>query len=637
MVDLADTPAPTKHKMRFKRGYLGVLLVTLCLFGSALACIIFNVDSEDVTTTKYDYVTDVSGLFEHSDAPQYTEYNPISNYTGYSNTIAAADSPSGINFTSSNAASNYTILTKPATTTASTSGSINNNTDLPQATFSSTPVISLNVSDPAIVNDTSVSARLYGFKVATMYDWIKSVWPNFETYQAIELNFTFPGGAPNKNAIFCSGSSIHQGTGELTLSVIGTLSTAVQSAIIDPSNNTATFSLILGNGTPATRIVSLYETWICYGDASQRENYFTSSGGQIGAAESYYNTAMSLSFTSTVTSGAEYGYLIPSAGVTLATGGSNGYYSTNWSNGETNGIINIVFDGWNNTDSNPAAIAIDFSIGAENYTIELTKSDIWTVGVNESVETLGGFGRIMLSLDTIDGKLTIKPVQFTNFVTFEVIDTKLYETDIEKGAGIEGLRFSPLTYAPLRWSVANTTVLMNTFGAVMVDPSIDINEYWPNMEHYRLWFQSFALYGDSITINGVTYPVDEFGDIEINGQTYDLNDFYVSYPIDGNVYLTFVLGDETVDLGEKTSGVISFGGTWYFTTGLYEGTQTTEKVYNWAVGWNASPDQFILISLGLLAAGVVVVRKTRGLSMSALDWMAVIIAVIALAGFLGGF
>lgn len=623
--------------MRFKRGYLGVLLVTLCLFGSALLCIIANVEKEDVTTTKYDYVTDVSGLFDYSDAPQYTEYNPIKNYTGYSNTITAADSPSGINFTSSNAASNYTVMTKPATTTASISGTINNNTNLPQATFSSSPVISLNMSDPAIVNDTAVSARLYGFKVVTMYDWLSNVWPNFETYQAIGLNFTFPGGAPNENAIFCNGSYTNPGTGELTLYVIGTLSNAVQSATVDPSNYTATFSLILSNGTPTTRTVSLYETWICYGNASQRENYFTASGGQIGAGESYYNTTMSLSYTSTVTSGAEFGYLIPSAGVTLATGGSNGYYSTDWDNGETNGIINVVFDGWNNSNSNPAAIAIEFDIGNKNYTVNLTKSDAWTVGVNDSVETLGGFGRIMLTLDTIDGKLTIRPVQFTNFVTFEVIDTVLYETDIEQGAGIAGLRFSPLTYAPLRWSIANTTVLMNTFGAVMIDPSIDINEYWPNMEHYRLWFQSFALYGDSITLNGVTYPVDEFGDVEINGQTYVLNNFYVSYPIDGNVYITFVLGDETVDLGEKATDVISFGGTWYFTTGLYEGIQTTENVYNWAVGWNASPDQFILISLGLLAAGVVVVRKTRGLTMGVLDWMAVIIAAIALAGFLGGF
>ena len=623
--------------MRFKRGYLGVLLVTLCLFGSALACIILNVDSEDVTTTKYDYVTDVSGLFDYSDAPQYTEYNPIKNYTGYSNTITAADSPSGISFTSSNAASNYTILTRPATTTASISGTINNNTNLPQATFSSSPVISLSASDPAVINSTSVTARLYGFKVTTMYDWLSNVWPNFETYQAIGLNFTFPGGAPNGNVLFCNGSYTHPGTGELTLSVIGSRSNAVQSATVDPSNYTATFSLILSNGMPSTRTVSLYETWICYGNASQRENYFITTGGQIGAGESYYNTTMSLTYTSTVTSGAEYGYLIPSAGVTLAAGGSNGYYSTDWNNGETNGIINLVFDGWNNTNSNPAAIAIEFGIGNDNYTVNLTKSDAWTVGVNQSVETLGGFGRIMVTLDTIDGKLTIRPVQFTNFTTFEVIDTILYDTDIEKGAGIAGLRFSPVTYAPLRWSVANTTVLMNTYGAVMVDPSIDINDYWPNMEHYRLWFQSFALYGDSITLNGVTYPVDEFGDVEINGQTYDLNNFYVSYPIDGNVYITFVLGDDTVDLGEKVTDVISFGGTWYFTTGLYEGVQTTEKVYNWAVGWNASPDQFILISLGLLAAGVVVVRKTRGLTMGVLDWMAVIIAVIGLAGFLGGF
>ena len=54
------------------------------------------------------------------------------------------------------------------------------------------------------------------------------------------------------------------------------------------------------------------------------------------------------------------------------------------------------------------------------------------------------------------------------------------------------------------------------------------------------------------------------------------------------------------------------------------------------MGWGASANQFILISLGLLGAGLVIVRKVYGLKMSMIDWSAVFVAAIALIGFLGG-
>lgn len=643
MAELDDIPAPTMHKMRFKRGYLGVLLVTLCLFGSALLCIIANVEKENVITTKYDYVTDVTGLFDFSDAPQYTEYNPNANYIGYTNSVSTLASPSGISFVSSNSVNNYAVMVAPGTTVSGPSGTVNNSTSLPQATFDSAPVISLNASDPAIVNDTAVGARLYNFKVATVYDWVSSIWPNISTYQEITINLTLPNGAPIENAVFCHNPYVAPGTEELTLRVMGSRSNAINSLTINPSDYTATFNGTLSNDSPYSITLSMYESWICYGGVSQRENYFTYEGGQVGAGESYYNTTMSLSYTSTVTNGAEYEYMIPSGGVTLAADGST-YYSTNWTNGETNGKVTILFDGGLNTAATPGANLLYIAYDNVSYGITLTKTDSWelyiTNGLDEDIFNAGAYRQVALTIDVVNGVVQLRPVSFTNFVDFTIIDTVLAESSlIAAGEGIEQITFNPVTGVtpPLRWSIGSTTVLMDTFGAVMVDPSIEVNEYWPNMDYYRLWFQSFALYGDSVTINGTTYDIDDNGDIEINGQLYDFNNFYVSYPIDGNVYLTFILGDKTVNLGERVTDVIEFGGVWYFSAGLYEGSETTEKKYNWSVGWNGSPDMFILLSLGLLAAGVVVVRKVRGLTMGVLDWLAVALSVIALLGCLGGF
>lgn len=761
--------APQFTTMRFKSGYLGVLLVTLCLFGSALLCIIANVEKENVITTKYDYVTDVTGLFDFSDAPQYTEYNPNANYIGYTNSVSTLASPSGISFVSSNSVNNYAVMVAPGTTVSGPSGTVNNSTSLPQATFDSSPVIALNASDPAVFNSTAVGARLYNFKVATVYDWVNSIWPNISTYQEITINLTLPTGAPIKNAIFCYYPYVAPGTGELTLTVVGGRSNVVNSLTINPSDYTVTFNGTLANSSPYSNTLSMYESWICYGIATQRENYFTYDGGQIGAGESLYNVAMDLTYTSTVTNGAEYQYMIPSGGVTLAANGSS-YYSTIWANGETNGKVTIVFDGGLNTAAAPGANLLNVTYGGVTYGISLTKSDAWQLIVTNGTDTeslnAGAYRQVALTIDIVNGVVQLRPVSFTNFVDFTIIDTVLAESSlIAAGEGIEQITFNPVTgVAPLRWSIGSTTVLMDTFGAVMVDPSIEVNEYWPNMALYRLWFQSFALYGDSVTINGRTfnvtdesivisndsvfnvvgnyayinggaYPVtdgnvtignvvysvtDNYitisntyavndGRIEINGvtylvingsvmvdgvaypvinnavtvrsiypvlngvvvvddvaytvtdrtvlfngvrynivndrvtipgfidKTYKFDNFYISYAADNHVYLTFVENDDTVDLGEKVSDTISFDGIWYFSAGLYEGTETTEERYNWAVGWNGSPDMFILISLGLLAAGVVVVRKTRGLTMGILDWMAVIIAVVALAGFLGGF
>lgn len=747
------------YKMRFKRGYLGVLIVTLCLFGSALMCIILNVEKAEEITTKYDYVTDVTGLFEFSDAPQYTDYNPIENYIGYSNTTTAVDSPSGITFVSSNSVNNYAVLVAPSTTVSGTSGSVNNSTSLPQASFSSAPVIMLNSQDAAIVNDGTVSARLYDFKISPVYDWIRSIWPNFADYEQLTLTITTTGGAPNTKALFCYGGYTAPGTGEFTLNVVGTRSTAVQSLTINPDDYTVTYSGTLGSGSPFNSTYSMYESWIAYGAARQRENYFTTTGGNIGAGESYYNTTMSLSFTSTVTSGAEYGYMIPSGGVSLATNG-NGYYSTDWTNGQVNGRVTIILDGGLNTSANPASLGITYAGGQ----ITINKGDNWVLGVNGSTYNAGAYRQIALTIDSISGQVQIRPVSFTNFTDYSIIDTVLAEASIASSEGVSGLTFSPLASTPLRWTIGDTVVLMDTYGAVMVDPSLNIGTYWPNMEWYRLWFQSFALYGDSMTINGRTYAVSDEsvtiaedatysvienyayiegaaypvvggsvtignntynvennlitisttypvsngkitinglsylvvnnsvmvngvsypvigdtvtvnniypvfgGSVSVNGtsypvtgrtvtyngtsypvidgqvtipnlieKTYKLKNFYVSFPNDGHVYLTFIDNGVTVDLGTKVSDTVSFGGVWYFSVGLYEGTITTAPVYDWNVGWNGSVDMFIIMSLGLIAVGVVVVKKARGLSMGIIDWLAVGLSVIALVGFLGGF
>lgn len=599
----------------------------MCIFGSAICSLVLNVDTSEVTTTKYNYVTDVTGLFEHTDAPQYTEFSPIANYTGYTNTTANTTNPSGIDFERTNTANNYTILVNPATAASGPSGTVDNGTSLPQFSFPLQPVIPLSPGDSALVNDTTITGRIYDFKVTSVYDWLLSIWPGLQSLQKITLNFTYPGGAPNHNALFCSGTYVHSGTGELMLTVIGQQSNAVQSATVDVSNYTITFDYLRSDNTVSTRTVSVYDAYLCYGDARQRENYFTTTGGQISAQESYYNTAMSLSFTSEVTSGAEYAYLIPAAGVTLGANGS-GYFDTIWSNGEHNGAVSILIDGWDYSAASHAGIKII----AAGQTIEISRSDIWQINGHD----IGSFARIIVIFDFINGQLIVKPVNFSTFTDYEIVDTVLFSEIIPSGeiTDMHFMQFDGLQ--PLRWSIAETVVSV-TDGIVMVNPSLTITDYWPEMTYYRLWLQSVAVFGDSVTLNGVTYPINADGDIRINDKNYNFNNVYLSYPADDHLYLTFGLGSVTIDLGSVESKTIEFGGAWYFQMGLYEGTETTETAYTWSTGWGATAPQFILISLGLLAAAVVAVRRVYGLQLTVVDWGTIIIGVVILLTALGGY
>ena len=70
--------------MKFKSGMLGVCIVVLALLGTVLGGFILGIDQSTRTVTDYEYVTDVTGLFDISDAPEYVEYSPSSNLVGYS-------------------------------------------------------------------------------------------------------------------------------------------------------------------------------------------------------------------------------------------------------------------------------------------------------------------------------------------------------------------------------------------------------------------------------------------------------------------------------------------------------------------------------------------------------------------------
>ena len=108
--------------MKFDKGILGVVIVVIALFGTIFAGYILNVQEETVSVNEYNRVTDVTSLFQFSEQPDYVEYNPAKNYTGYSYL-----GTSGVDYTPSVTTNQYLMdASSIGNTTIDTTSSLTN-------------------------------------------------------------------------------------------------------------------------------------------------------------------------------------------------------------------------------------------------------------------------------------------------------------------------------------------------------------------------------------------------------------------------------------------------------------------------------------------------------------------------------
>lgn len=283
---------------------------------------------------------------------------------------------------------------------------------------------------------------------------------------------------------------------------------------------------------------------------------------------------------------------------------------------------------------------VDISISYPNTIIVITVSNNGTPLSGFPVTAnMGKWSGFELQIEAEKGVLNFTPMNrfnnFTSYTTYSereqtIADWSEYTSDNaifrilhrDEGAG-----------APMSFQVVNTRTFLDTFGVVMTDPSINVHDYFPDYDKVRLNFYSFALYGDSFTLNGKTFPVTE-GSVTIyyfkdysgmnhwlasidsptptnpygeryvaQSKTMMLSNIYVTWNGD-TCSLTFVNDKFTVDLGTYSAGdeTVSFTGFWYFTTTLYEPVTVTEKSIDGS--WKAMPDiggpAMILLYLGVL-------------------------------------
>ena len=101
--------------MSFRNGYLGAMVLIIALVATIVGSWALSMDVTEKETTQYNYLTELTGLFDTEQAPTYIEYNPSTNYTGYY-TDPETKYFDGVDYTQADQRNQYRLKLAPSAT-----------------------------------------------------------------------------------------------------------------------------------------------------------------------------------------------------------------------------------------------------------------------------------------------------------------------------------------------------------------------------------------------------------------------------------------------------------------------------------------------------------------------------------------
>lgn len=625
----------------------GACICVLALLGTAIGGFVLNVHEDQREVTNYNYVADVSGLFSYSDAPEYIAYNPSSNYVGYTPVGA-------IEYTQSPTANNYRYVAQAGQTSTQTlvvdddsvypsdygNAKFSKGTDRNGNTiFASVRGLwdgssAVNWGTPRYASDTGYyfnmlpegygSGDSYSAHFTKLSNIVQAI-PDIDTYQTVEIIPSYT--TPNPVLFYAGSWDVHEipwngGTRYDYYATFNENNSMPDRIVVDAISTLATAyrggNMIWSVVAENVGVCAWYSTLI------------------NGNSPTPVDTSVTLNITGTGFS--SYAYMMPSAGVKATTTGAT------WQNGYENSVIDLKVtkngdnpggEGWFIFTVGNLDVEIEYWNG---FYIDYGSDDV--PGSHGSV-SLGQWLAIQIRIDGLNGTVTFTPTNNANLMqTVEPTDYSVVVGDLLTPGTIDTLYISG-TIQSLKFQVTDTKVFLNTYNTVMIDPSIEITDYFPNYSDYRLNFYSFALLGSSMSINGQNCPVNKdngtitFTNVAGFEFTKKLENLYITFN-DDRTYLTFVNDGTTYDLGETTTTTISFVGWWHFTTGLYEITEGIENYWNWDLnGFQATGGECLLIFLTIIGAGIIVYSVYGKGKIQFFDWLVIIFAVFIGSALLG--
>lgn len=293
-----------------------------------------------------------------------------------------------------------------------------------------------------------------------------------------------------------------------------------------------------------------------------------------------------------------------------------------WNNEYNNGNIQILF----RANDTIGTYHNDVIVGDNTISIDYTNGG-YSVALNGADPVaVGKWRNIVLNMDLRNGELNVIPVRTFNSYTNVVLDTaSIIIGNLVNPTPTNIIKWAP-TSNSLMFNVYSTSVFMDTYGIVMVNPELNITEYFTDLnDFYRMRLYNFSVLGNSITVNGVTADVSN-NLITIDGQTIQIKDMAITYA-DGHAYISD--SNANIDLGEIVDNNILMTGSWYFETELLKGYTTQKMIYSWDWGdFILNNTQFCIMYIGIALIGLIVARRYCSLSIT--DYI-VLIASFAIA------
>ncbi len=293
---------------------------------------------------------------------------------------------------------------------------------------------------------------------------------------------------------------------------------------------------------------------------------------------------------------------------------------TIWNNEYENGTVKLLF----RASDTYGTYHNEFSVSDNTISVDYTGSRFFiTLNGAEQID-VGAWRSIILNIDMLNGEVFINPVRtFNSYTNISADKAMILIGDTINNTPITSISWKP-TPNSFTFGVYATDVFLNTYGVVMVNPSLTITNYFTDLNNfYRLVLNNFSTYGDSITVNGVTGNVSGNA-VTFNDETITLKNLEIIYA-DGHVYVED--DNDSVDLGTIVNNDISLSGVWYFETDLDRGYTAMKQIYTW--DWTdfiLNNTQFCIFYIGMALIGLVVAR--RFCIMTVIDYAVFITSII---------
>lgn len=259
------------------------------------------------------------------------------------------------------------------------------------------------------------------------------------------------------------------------------------------------------------------------------------------------------------------------------------------------------------------------------------------------MRNMGAWMAFIITIDLMEKEVTFtgctwnEGINFTSYTTYETVTICGLPT---KGTNAIFTVGHVANEYSGNMQVVNTWTFLNTYNTILMDPSLNIADYWPNMRDPIVAVRSVALYGDTMYITGfmdgdvprylfavnegkitIPYRIQDGMNIYDVGstvtRTMTLTNFEITY-YDTYVKVEF-LSDGSLSYDQRFTfyitnletgydKIIGFDGLWYYNALLLEPVEVTVQEYvfdPWA-GVTSDHNVLILAFIGCLIIGGIV-------------------------------